>query len=143
MTSRSQLHLSTLRPCLHELFRGRTGLPALEDTQDRALVSYMRGPIIFILRFTAFMLSRMEMPLHGSIIYQKGWEVARYGSVWQDCFDKNKYESGFGPNISFSRLLFDAVDVRSLRVCRCRPCPRAQFDSCSQTYKAPPMSREN
>ena len=89
MTSRSQLHLSTPRPCLHEPFRVRTGPPALEDTHDRALVSYMRGPTIFILYFTAFMLSWTKMPLHGSIIYQEGWEVARYGSVWQDCFDSN------------------------------------------------------
>lgn len=128
MTSRSQLHLSTLRPCLHELFRGRTGLPALEDTHDRVLVSYMCGPTIFILRFAAFILSRTEMPLHGSIIYQNGWEVARYGAVWQDCFDKNKYESGLGPNINFSRLFLDTVDARALCVCRCRPRPHARFD---------------
>ena len=109
MTSRSQPHLSTPRPCLHELFRGRTGLPALEDTHDRVLVSYMRGTTIFILRFAGFMLSRTEMPLHGSIIYQKGWEVARYGSVWQDCFDKEQYESGRGPDISFSRSFVNTV----------------------------------
>ena len=102
MTSRSQLHLSTLRPCLHEDFRGRTGLPALEDTHDRALVSYMRGPNIFILYFTAFMLSWTKMPLHGSIIYQEGWEVARYGSVWQDCVDKEQYKSGRWPRHQFS-----------------------------------------
>ena len=89
MTSRSQLHLSTLRPCLHKLFRGRTGQPALEDTHDRALVSYMRGPTIFILCFAALCFLGTEMPLHGSIIYQEAWEVARYGSVWQDYFDKN------------------------------------------------------
>jgi hypothetical protein len=104
MTSRSQLHLSTLRPCLHELFRGRTGLPALEDTHDRALVSYMHGPTIFILYFAAFMFSRTEMPLHGSIIYQKGWEVARYGSVWQDCFDKNNMSLAVAPtSVSLDR----------------------------------------
>jgi hypothetical protein len=113
MTSRSQLHLSTPRPCLHELFRGRTGLPALEDTHDRALVKYMRGPTIFVLCFAVFMLSRTEMPLHGSIIYQKGWEVARYSSVWQDCFDKNNMSLALGPNINFSRSLFDTVDARS------------------------------
>ena len=113
MTSRSQLHLSTPRPCLHELFRGRTGLPALEDTHDRALVKYMRGPTIFVLCFAVFMLSRTEMPLHGSIIYQKGWEVARYSSVWQDCFDKNNMSLALGPNINFSRSLFDTVDACS------------------------------
>jgi hypothetical protein len=106
MTSHSQLYLSTLRPCLHELSGGRTRLLALEDTQDRALVSYMRGPTIFILYFAAFMLSRTEMPLHGSIIYQEGWEVARYGSVWQDCFDKNNMSLAVAPtSVSLDRSL--------------------------------------
>ena len=98
------------------------GLPALEDTHDRALVSYMRGPTIFILCFAAFILSRTEMPLHGSIIYQKGGEVARYGSVWQDCFDKKQYESGLGPDISFLSIAFRHCRC-ALRVCRRRPPP--------------------
>ena len=136
MASRSPLYLSTLRPCLHEPFRGRTGLPALEDTHDRALVSYMRGPIIFILCFAAFMLSRTEMPLYGSIIYQKSWEVARYGSVWQDCFDKKQYESGLGLDISFSPSFFDTVDALYAYVRR-RPRPCAQFDRVARTYKLP------
>jgi hypothetical protein len=101
----------------------------------------MRGPTIFILRFTAFMLSRTEMPLHGSIIYQKSWEVARYGAVWQDCFDKNKYESGLGPNISFSRSFFDTVDARALRVCRCGPRPRVQFDGVARLIPSPALLR--
>lgn len=31
----------------------------------------------------------METSLHTGNMVQKGWEVARFGPVWQDCFDRN------------------------------------------------------
>jgi hypothetical protein len=31
----------------------------------------------------------METSLHSGDMVQKGWEVARYDPVWQDCFDRN------------------------------------------------------